>query len=75
MRYCFTEAAKAEITIEITIADFRDLREAVTAAAAAPDSSYRVQMLADQLTGVQHDVVDAVHRYATELQRQLRGEI
>jgi hypothetical protein len=74
MRYCYTEAGKAEITLELTIADLRELRAAVKAAAACDGSTYRIRQLSDTLTTVQHDVTDSVRRFAEELQRQLRDE-
>ena len=74
MRYCYTEASKAEITLELTIADLCELRAAVKAAAACDGSTYRIRQLSDTLTTVQHDVTDSVRRFAEELQRQLRDE-
>jgi prolyl-tRNA editing enzyme YbaK/EbsC (Cys-tRNA(Pro) deacylase) len=34
MRYCYTEAGKAEITLEMTVADLQELLAAVNSAAA-----------------------------------------
>lgn len=74
MRYCYTEAAKAEVTLELTIADFRELRDAVKVAAAADGSTYRIRRLADDLKAAQQEAADSVRRFADELQRQLRDE-
>jgi hypothetical protein len=45
MRYCYTEASKAEITLEMTVADLQELRAAVKAAAACENSTYRIRRL------------------------------
>jgi hypothetical protein len=74
MRYCYTEAAKAEITIELTIADLRELATIVKAAADAEGSRYHVRRLSDHLTTTQHEVVDSLHRYVTELKKAMREE-
>jgi hypothetical protein len=74
MRYCYTEAAKAEITLELTIADLQELRAVVRAAADLDGSTYRTRRLSDDLTTAQHAVTDSVRRFADELQRQLRDE-
>jgi hypothetical protein len=39
MRYCYTEAGKAEITLEMTVADLQELLAAVNSAAAAENST------------------------------------
>jgi hypothetical protein len=49
MRYCYTEAGKAEITLEMTVADLQELRAAVKAAAACDGSTYRIRQLSDTL--------------------------
>jgi len=74
MRYCYTEAGKAEVTLEITVADLQELRDAVKVAAAADGSTYRIRRLSDDLTTAQHAVTDSIRRFAEELQRQLRDE-
>ena len=74
MRYCYTEAAKAEITLEMTVADLQELLAAVNSAAAAENSNYRIRRLSRDLAAAQHDVTDSVRRFAEELQRQLRDE-
>ena len=74
MRYCYTEAGKAEITLELTIADLQELRAVVRDAAAADGATYRTRRLSDDLTTAQHAVTDSVRRFADELQRQLRDE-
>jgi uncharacterized protein YjhX (UPF0386 family) len=74
MRYCYTEAGKAELTLEMTVADFQELRDAVKVAAAADGSTYRIRRLSDDLTTAQHAVTDSMRRFAEELQRQLRDE-
>jgi hypothetical protein len=74
MRYCYTEAAKAEITLELTIADLRELAAIVKAAAEAEGSSYRVRSLSADLVAAQYEIVDSLHRYVTELKRAMREE-
>jgi transcription initiation factor TFIIIB Brf1 subunit/transcription initiation factor TFIIB len=74
MRYCYTEAAKAEITLEMTVADLRELRDAVKIAAAADGSTYRIRRLADDLKAAQQEAADSVRRFAEELQRQVRED-
>jgi hypothetical protein len=74
MRYCYTEASKAEITLELTIADLRELAVVVKAAADAEGSHYHVRLLSDRLTTTQHEVVDSLHRYVTELKKAMREE-
>jgi hypothetical protein len=43
MRYCYTEAEKAEITIELTIADLQRIARKAVKAAAADGSTYRIR--------------------------------
>ena len=74
MRFCYTEPTKAEISLEMTLADLHELRAAVRAAAIAEGANYRVRHLHDDLTAVQHAVTDSVRRFADELQRQLKEE-
>ena len=74
MRYCYTEAAKAELTLEFTLSDLRELRDVVKAAADAEGSSYRIRRLADDLKAAQQEAADSVRRFADELQRQIREE-
>jgi phage shock protein A len=74
MRYCYTEAGKAEITLEFTIADLRELRDVVKAAAAAEGASYRIRRLCDDITAAQQEAADSVRRFAEELQREIREE-
>tara|TARA_R110000868_G_scaffold408297_1_gene691122 strand:+ start:596 stop:826 length:231 start_codon:yes stop_codon:yes gene_type:complete len=74
MRYCYTEAGKAEISLAMTIADLQELRAAVKAAALAEGSSYRIRHLHDDLTAVQHAGTESVRRYADELQHQLQAD-
>ena len=74
MRYCYTEAGKAEITLELTIADLRELRAAVKAAAACAGSTYRIQHLAQDFKDVEHDVAQSVRRFADGMQRALQEE-
>ena len=72
MRYCYTEAAKAELTLEFTLSDLRELRDVVKAAAEAEGSSYRVRRLAEDLTAAQREGADSLRRYAEEVARQIR---
>jgi ribosomal protein S18 len=74
MRYCYTEAAKAEITIELTIADLRELAAIVKAAADEEGSRYHVRRLSDHLTATQYEVVDSLQRYVTEIKKIMREE-
>lgn len=74
MRYCYTEALQAVVTLEMTIADLQTLRTLVRAAAAADDATYQTRCLSDALTTVQHAVTDSLFRFADEQQRQLQGE-
>jgi hypothetical protein len=72
MRYCYTEAAKAEITLEFTLSDLSELRDAVKAAADAEGASYRIRRLSEELTTAQREGADSLRRFAEELARQTR---
>ncbi len=72
MRYCYTEAAKAEITIEFTLSDLRELRDVLKAAADAEGSSYRIRRLSEELTTAQREGADSLRRFADEIARQIR---
>ena len=74
MRYCYTESAKAEITLEMTIADLLALRAVVKAAAAAEGATYRIQHLAQNFKDAEHDVAQSVRHFADGMQRALREE-
>lgn len=74
MRYCYTEAGKAEITLELTIADLQELRAAVRAAAAAEGSTYRIRRLSDDLTAAHKSAAESIRSFADHLLRDLGGE-
>jgi ribosome-associated translation inhibitor RaiA len=74
MRYCYTEAAKADVTLELSVADLRELAAIVKATADAEGSSYRARRLSDDLVAAQYEVVDSLHRYVTELKKAMREE-
>ena len=71
MRYCYTETEKAPVSIEISVEDLRAIRDAVSAAAAADGSSYRIRRLREDMVRVQRDVADQIRRAAADMAAEL----
>lgn len=74
MRYCYTEAVKAEITLEITFADMQELRAAVNDAAAAEGSTYRIRRLSDDLAVAHKSAAESARSFADCLLRDLGAD-
>ena len=74
MRYCYSEAGKAEITLELTIADLQELLAAVNSAAAADGSTYRIRRLSRDLAAAQKSAAESLRSFADHLLRELAGD-
>mgnify|MGYP006950526134 CR=1 FL=1 len=74
MRYCYTEAGKAEITLELTIADLQELRTIVRDAAAADGSTYRTRRLSDDLAAAHKSAAESIRSFAAHLLRDVGGD-
>ena len=74
MRYCYTEAGKAEITLELTIADLQELLAAVNSAAAADGSTYRIRRLSRDLAAAHKSAAESLRSFADHLLRELAGD-
>ena len=74
MRYCYTEAGKAEITLELTIADLQELRTIVRDAAAAENSNYRIRRLSRDLAAAHKSAAESIRSFAAHLLRDVGGD-
>ena len=74
MRYCYTEAGKAEITLEMTVADLQELLAAVNYAAAAENSNYRIRSLSRDLAAAHKSAAESLRSFADHLLRELAGD-
>jgi hypothetical protein len=74
MRYCYTEAGKAEITLELTIADLQELRTIVRDAAAADNSTYRIRRLSGELAVAHKSAAESLRSFADHTLREVGGD-
>ena len=74
MRYCYTEASKAEITIEFTLYDLRELLAVLEAAAELPDATHRTKRLARELREYSIEAAESLRREASSTLRELKGD-
>jgi len=75
MRYCYTEAGKAEVTLEMTVADLQELLAAVHSAAAAENSNYRIRRLSGDLAVAHKSAAESIRSFGDHLLRELGEKI
>lgn len=71
MRYCYTEAGKAEITLELTFADLQELRSVVNEAASADKSTYRIRRLSGELAVAHKSAAESLRSFADHTLRDV----
>lgn len=74
MRYCFTEAEKAQVTVELSLADLAELHTVLQTAADFSDATHRTKRIAREVREYYIEAAEAMAREARATLRQLKGD-